>query len=56
MFKKHDMEHLYEMKIRPINNNRWYPKEVFQELEKDDYEELCDCGRSYYEDHICAYK
>lgn len=33
LFIKHDMEHLYETKIRPINNNRWYPQEVFRALE-----------------------
>lgn len=55
LFARYNMSDLYEAKFQD-KATRWTPSMIFKELEKDDYEELCDCGKSYYESHICAYQ
>ncbi len=30
---RHGMEELFELKIHPVYNNRWTPKEIFNALE-----------------------
>lgn len=33
LMTKHNMRALYESKIKPVKNNRWTPKEIFNALE-----------------------